>query len=179
MIFRRSSSLLVLAAMAFPLTLAAQELPAATRSMIVESLEGDRDMALSILDSMPEHLLRFKPVPEVRDFAQQIDHVATSAAFLVARFVLEESPPELGDPTVYLNDKDGLRQVVDAAFNYCLTQLRTLPDTTLLQPTRIFGNEVPKWRVFMMIHSHDVWTLGQVVPYFRLNGMPPPAFAAF
>lgn len=176
---RRSIPLFVLLAAALPMPVVAQGLPAGTRALIVESLEGDREMALSMVDSMPQPLLRFKPTPEVRDFAQQIDHVASSAAFLVSRFVLAGTAPVLGDSTSYLNDKTELRQAVNAAYDYCLQQLRELPDATLLEPTRIFGNEVPKWRVFMMVHSHDVWTLGQTVPYFRLNGMPPPAFGAF
>lgn len=156
-----------------------QELPTGTRDMIVETLQGDLTMTLSMVDSMPDRLLRYRPTPDVRDFAQQIDHVATSAAFLVSQFVVQRRTPALGDSTSYLNDKAGLRAVVNSAFDYCIDQLDSLSDNALLEPTRIFGNEVPKWRVFMMVHSHDVWTLGQTVPYFRLNGMPPPAFLAF
>ncbi|HEX9728416.1 MAG TPA: DinB family protein [Gemmatimonadales bacterium] len=171
--------LVVMAAALLPGPMWAQSLPAGTRDMLVQSLEGDRALALSMIDSMPARLLRFRPTTDVRDFAQQIDHVASNAVFLVSRFVLDAPPPGIGDSTAYLNDKDALAAAVTTAFEFCLNEVRGLPDHRLLQPTRIFGNDVPRWRVFMMVHSHDVWTMGQLVDYFRLNGMPPPAFGAF
>jgi hypothetical protein len=156
------------------------QLAAGTREMLVETLTGDRDLALAMLDSMPARLFRFKPVPEVRDFAQQIEHVASTGAAYVARFVLNDSHgPALGDSLAAVASKAALRQMVRTAFDYCLLELRTLPDSTLLTPTRFYGRDIPKWRVFLMVHSHDVWTLGSIVPYFRLNGMAPPAFDVF
>jgi hypothetical protein len=164
-----------------PGTVGAQaQLAAGTREMLVETLTGDRDLALAMVDSMPARLLRFKPVPEVRDFAQQIEHVASTGAAYVARFVLSDNHgPALGDSLAAVASKAALKQMVRTAFDYCLHELRTLPDSTLLTPTRFYGRDIPKWRVFLMVHSHDVWTLGSIVPYFRLNGMAPPAFDVF
>jgi hypothetical protein len=151
-----------------------------TREMLVETLTGDRNLALAMVDSMPARLFRFKPVPEVRDFAQQIEHVASTGAAYVARFVLDDNHgPTLVDSLAAVASKAALKETVRTAFDYCLHEVRTLPDSTLLAPTRFFGRDIPKWRVFLMVHSHDVWTLGSVVPYFRLNGMAPPAFDAF
>jgi hypothetical protein len=155
-------------------------LAAGTRQMLVETLTGDRDLALAMVDSMPGRLFRFKPVPEVRDFAKQIEHVASTGAAYVARFVLDDNHgPALGDSLAAVANKAALKRMVRTAFDYCLHEVQTLPDSTLLQPTRFFGRDIPKWRVFLMVHSHDVWTLGSVVAYFRLNGMAPPAFEAF
>jgi hypothetical protein len=156
------------------------QVPAGTREMLVETLSGDRDLAVAMVDSMPARLLRFRPTSEVRDFAQQVEHVASTAAATVAQFVLDNRrAPALGDSVVALSSKAALKSMVRTAFDYCIRQVTQLPDSVLLQPTRIFGRDVPKWRVFLMVHSHDVWTLGSVVPYFRLNGMAPPAFDAF
>ena len=41
-------------------------------------------MTLAMVDSMPERLLHFKPVKEVRDFAQQIAHAAVPVAVFAA-----------------------------------------------------------------------------------------------
>ncbi len=150
-----------------------------TRAMLIELLEGDRELTLAMIDSMPSRLLRFRPTPDVRDFAQQIEHVGLTAAAIVARFALDARPPALGDAGTTLATKAGLRRLTDAAFDYCIRQARELPDSVLLLPTRVFGREIPRWRVFLYVHSHDLWTLGQVVPYFRMNGMAPPAFGAF
>jgi len=156
------------------------KLAAGTRQMLVETLTGDRDLALAMVDSMPGRLFRFKPVPEVRDFAQQIEHVASTGAAYVARFVLDDNHgPALGDTTAAVSSKTALKNLVRTAFGYCLREVQTLPDSTLLRPTRFFGRDIPKWRVFLMVHSHDLWTLGSIVPYFRLNGMAPPTFDAF
>jgi hypothetical protein len=39
--------------------------------------------------------------------------------------------------------------------------------------------EIPKWQIWDEIHTHTIWTAGQVVANFRKHGMPPPAFAFF
>ena len=38
---------------------------------------------------------------------------------------------------------------------------------------------MPGWQVWDEIHTHTVWTAGQVVANFRKNGMAPPAFTFF
>ena len=38
---------------------------------------------------------------------------------------------------------------------------------------------MPKWKILDLAREHGVWTLGQLIPYLRLNGIQPPTYALF
>jgi hypothetical protein len=42
-----------------------------------------------------------------------------------------------------------------------------------------FGNKVTRGRALMELLDHFPWTLGQTVPYLRLNGVTPPEYSPF
>jgi hypothetical protein len=42
-----------------------------------------------------------------------------------------------------------------------------------------FGNKVTRARALMELLDHFPWTLGQTVPYLRLNGVTPPEYSPF
>ena len=135
-------------------------------------------MTLAMVDSMPESLLHFKPVPEVRDFAQQIAHAAAPIAIFASR-AKGETPPVLGDSTVYLNSKAALRGLVVKAYDYALTVIKAIPDADYGATVNFARKDMPRWRVLALAHEHSVWTRGELVSYFRLNKMAPPAYDLF
>lgn len=166
-----------LSLLATPL-LAQQAPPPGFRDRQIADFERERRMTLAMVDSMPEGLLHFKPVKEVRDFAQQIAHAATPVAIFASR--TKGGPvPVLGDSTVYLNAKPALRALVVKAYDYALGVLRETPEADYTVPVAFAGQQMPRWRVFALAHEHSVWTRGELVSYFRLNGMAPPAFDLF
>jgi DinB superfamily len=163
----------------FAVPLAAQQVPPpGFRQQQIADLERERRMTLAMVDSMPDHLLHFKPVPEVRDFAQQIAHAAAPVAMFAFR-ARGGSPPALGDSTVYLNARPALRELVIKAYDYALAAIREIPDADFTASTSFARQEMPRWRIFQLAHEHSVWTRGELVSYFRLNGMAPPAFDLF
>lgn len=178
----RMVSVLALVSLTVALPLAAQQAgtapPAGYRQTQFADLERERGMTLAMVDSMPERLLHYKPVPEVRDFAQQIAHAATSIAVFAAR-AKGESPPDLGDSTVYLASKAALRAAVNRSYDYSVSALRAISDADYTGETMFFGRRVPRWRIFDSAREHSVWTRGEIVVYFRLNGMAPPSFELF
>ncbi len=70
----RLASLVALSLLAVTPLWAQQAPPAGFRQQQLTDFARERSMTLAMVDSMPERLLHFKPVPEVRDFAQQISH---------------------------------------------------------------------------------------------------------
>jgi hypothetical protein len=158
--------------------LAQQAPPAGFRDRQIADLQRERQMTLAMVDSMPERLLHFKPVPVVRDFAQQIAHAAAPVALFASR--AKGGPaPVLGDSTVYLNAKPALRDLVVKAYDYAIGALKDIPDADYTAPVAFAGQQIPRWRIFALAHEHSVWTRGELVSYFRLNGMAPPAFDLF
>lgn len=173
----RTLPLVVFSLLAAPLA-AQQAPPAGFRDQQIADLERERRMTLAMVDSMPDRLLHFKPVQEVRDFAQQVAHAAMPMAGFASR-ARGGAPPAPGDSTAYLNQKPALRELVVKSYDYALDALKGLSDADYAASTAFARQQMPRWRIFELAHEHSVWTRGELVSYFRLNGMAPPAFDLF
>lgn len=130
-----------------------------------------------MVQAMPESGLRTAPTEGVRDFAQQIEHVATGAVSIISLGV-DSDQVDLGmDPEVYLNDPVELGRFVDAAFDRVDQLIDDMSEDDLNAPGSLFGQlERPRWMIVQLAYEHGVWTLGATVPYLRLNGATPPGY---
>lgn len=149
--------------------------PAGFRDIQLEDIAREREMTLAMLDSMPERLLHYKPVPEVRDFMQQIAHAAITVESFAA-VAKGARPPNPGDSTAYLNRRAAMRTAINRSYDYARDALTGLSDADYADTVRFFGSPTPRWKIFAAALEHSVWTRGELVDYFRLNGMAPPAF---
>ena len=167
--------LTALAALAAAAPLAAQATPDAQLRM----LEHQRTVLLQMTDSMPERLYRVKATPGQRDFAQQIHHAASAAAYIAS--VTMVTPPKLAlpDTGAALNSRAGLRRFVNEAFDYSANVLKAQSAASRNETVDLFGKKMPRGQVWDEIYTHSIWTAGQVVANFRENGMAPPAFTFF
>jgi hypothetical protein len=156
--------------------------PAAAQSGLSPDLLADwqrnRSTVLSYIDAMPDSATGFRPTPGVRTFAEQFDHIVTTN-LEVAAIALRglKQAPQLGDSAVYLHDKAALRRYADTAYAYLLSALRQASPAQLRRPVAIYGQPPqPAVRLATLSFEHAVWTLGQTVPYLRLNGVTPPEY---
>lgn len=180
----RSAGALALAGVLLAITApaaAAQEPPAPAAAgdpALVETWQRYRANVLAFVDAMPEPLLHFRPTAGVRNFAEQIEHVVLDNVAITATAVRgERRPPELGDKGVYLHERAALRAYVEATFDYVLETLAGLDEDALAERVSLFGEaEVTRRQALDVALEHGVWTLGQLVPYLRLNGITPPAY---
>jgi hypothetical protein len=152
--------------------------PEAHREYQLRMLEHQRKLLLAMADSMPERLYRDKASAGQRDFAQQIHHAAGAAAYVAAQ-AMKAAPATLPDTAKALNSRAGLRGAVNSAFDYLGGLLKAQTTQARGEMTEIFGQKMPVWQVWDEIHSHTLWTAGQVVANFRKQGMAPPAFTFF
>lgn len=174
---------LALAALSVPA--AAQE-PAAREpaplptggAALVETWERYRANVLAFVDAVPPPLLHYRPTAEVRNYAEQIEHVALDNVVIVATAVRGEArPPTLGEKGIYLHDRAALRDWVDRTFDYVIDTLGELDAAALEERVSLFGEvEVTRRGALDVALEHGVWTLGQLVPYLRLNGLTPPQY---
>jgi uncharacterized damage-inducible protein DinB len=140
--------------------------------------ERNRTAVLAYIDAMPDSATGYRPTPGVRTFAEQFDHIVTTN-LEVAAVALRglKSPPALGDSAVYLHDKAALRRYADSTYSYLLAALKQATPARLRRPVAMYGQPPqPAVRLAALSFEHSVWTLGQVVPYLRLNGVEPPAY---
>lgn len=150
------------------------------RERIQENWERHREIVLSYVEAMPEEHFGFRPTEGVRTFAEQIEHIVTDHVAIVASAFGRDDPPELGSPEEYLGEKAALLAHVRAGYGYVLGVVGEASDADLLGAGEVFGRyRVPRRRALEGALEHGTWTLGQVVPYLRLNGVAPPPYVVF
>ena len=136
---------------------------------------------LAVIDSATPAMLGFRTTPGVRTFAEQIYHVSEVAARIVSGAVSGKPLPPglLADTAATLHDRARLREQTDRIFQFVLGSLEGMSDEVLAQEQPAFGGSMPKWRWNLTALQHSAWTLGQTVPYLRMNGRVPPQFTPF
>lgn len=149
------------------------------RQVFIHGYEQHRAMDTAYVRAVPDSALRWAYSPEVRDYAEQIEHIVIDNVRFVAGGVRGEDPPSLGDTAVYLNDRQELERAVNESYDYVLQTLRELSDEELLASTEMFGEEMATWRVFQFGLQHADWTRGQLVPYLRMHGVTPPGWKSY
>jgi len=145
---------------------------------VLADWQRNRSTVLSYIDAMPDSATGFRPTPGVRTFAQQFDHIV-STNLDVAAIALRglKASPQFGDSAVYLHDKAALHRYADSTYAYLLSALRSATPAQLRRPVAMFGQPPqPAARLAALSFEHSVWTLGQLVPYLRLNGITPPEY---
>jgi hypothetical protein len=158
-------------------SLLAQEMSGHAREAQLTMLTYQRKALLAMVDSMPERLYRDKATPAQRDFAQQIQHAAGSAAYIAS--TMSGPPMKLPDTTTAFASRVGLESYVNAAFDYAGRIFSGQSAAVRAAPGKLFGRAMPTWQIWDEIYTHTVWTAGQIVANFRKNGMAPPAFTFF
>jgi uncharacterized damage-inducible protein DinB len=140
--------------------------------------QRNRTTVLAYIDAMPDSATGFRPTPGVRSFAEQFDHIVTTNLEVAAVALRgQKAAPALGDSSVYLHDKAALRKYAAATYDYFLKALQEAKPAQLSKPVAIYGQPPqPASRLAMLSYEHAVWTLGQIVPYLRLNGVKPPEY---
>jgi hypothetical protein len=136
---------------------------------------------LAVLDSATPAMLGYRPVPGVRSFAEQIHHVNDVIVRITSAGVARQSMPRgvLGDTAATLHDIGQLRAQTERVFSFLLAALEAVPDSAFAEPVTLAGGSMPRWRWNLTALQHSAWTLGQTVPYLRMNNRAPPPFTPF
>jgi hypothetical protein len=160
-----------------PVTMLAQS---PSRLAMVGEWEHQKKHVLQVIDIAPDSMLGFRATPGVRNFAEQLDHAAGAGALITGMALGVKPPPGLmGDTASYLHNKAALRSQTEKYYDWVITTLKAAPEGKLLADATVFGAAKPAWLWVATAHSHGAWTLGQTVPYLRMNKVTPPAFTPF
>lgn len=152
--------------------------PPSERDLMIADWERDRDNVLAYAAAIPDSAVGFRATKGVRTFAEQIEHLASTNVQVVA-VGLEgrQKLPVLGDSARYLHDRDALVAYARASYDYVLGALRAATPAQLARTFPLFGEppaRASRW--LQLSREHTAWTLGQTVPYLRLNGATPPSY---
>ena len=152
-----------------------------SRAALIAIVENHRGAVLRYIDAAPDSMLGYRPTRGVRSFAEQIEHAAASDAFIAHMAITgsDKGMPVMGDTAVYLHNKPALKTFAAAAMDHTIGMLRGMSDADLDANIVQFGHKVTRGRALMEMLDHFPWTLGQTVPYLRLNGVTPPEYSPF
>jgi hypothetical protein len=151
-----------------------------SQQALITVVENHKAAVLRYIDAAPDSMLGFRPTKGVRTFAEQIEHAAGSDAVIAhAAITGSENVPKLGDSAVYLHNKAALKKYAAAAMDHTIQMLKGVTDASMAENIVQFGNKVTRGRALMELLDHFPWTLGQTVPYLRLNGVTPPEYSPF
>ena len=166
---------------------AAQQTPAASTAAPTVSAVLDRQFAridrefVPMAKEMPEAKFNFAPTngefKGVRTFAEQIKHVA-GVSYRVSAAILGEKSPVAPDAIAGAKSKDQIVKLVVDAFAYTHKAFASITEKNLVEPIPSpFGSGGTTTRldlaIALMADQRDHY--GQMVVYFRMNGMVPPA----
>ncbi len=168
---------------ATPATPASPAAGAAAKSMsptdiMLADVERQRKNVLDYIDIAPDSVLRFRSTPGVRTYAQQIHHIASANVMILSR-VFGAAPIAQADTAQVFNSKAALRNYVNAAYDHTAQVVRTATPASLAKESTVFGMTRNGARWIDGVLEHGTWTLGQTVPYLRMNGLTPPGYLPF
>ena len=146
---------------------------------LVSDLERQRKNVLDYLNAAPDSMMRFRTTPGVRTFAQQIFHAAAEIPVLVGGGLGVTPLAEPSDTARLFSSKAALRDYVNAAYDFGVKAVRDADAQAFMTEKTIFGMTRTGTRWVHGALEHGTWTLGQTVPYLRMNKVTPPDYLPF
>ncbi len=135
--------------------------------------ESIRNNIARSADKMPEEQYSFKPVPEVRSFAQLLGHIA-DAQYLFCSAVKGDKNPAPGIEKTKSSKAD-LTAALKEAFAYCDSAYAEMTDEKATGNVKFFGRERSRLSVLNFNASHNNEHYGNIVTYMRIKGLVPPS----
>lgn len=151
-------------------------MPADVTSVIASAWKTTKDVTLAYAQAMPEEHYGFKPVPEVRSFAEQLLHIAGANYFFMSRVKGEK--PALDRAAFDAKDKSkaDVIKLLEQGFEVGTTALGSLTEEQAKEEVPFGQGKMPKWRVALLVMDHTAHHRGQTVIYLRLKGITPPEY---
>jgi uncharacterized damage-inducible protein DinB len=123
-------------------------------------------------EMMPEELYSYRPTDEVRTFGQIIGHVANAQYMFCGNATggTAQPPENFEERTT----KAGLVEAIKMGFAAC-DAAYAMDDMKAMEEVEFFGNTGTRLWVLNFNAAHNWEHYGNLVVYFRANGMVPPS----
>lgn len=134
--------------------------------------EAVKGYLIASAEQMPEELYSYRPTDEVRTFGQIIGHVANAQYNFCGTATGETAqPPENFEERT---TKAGLVEAIKMGFSAC-DAAYAMDDTKAMEEVEFFGNTGTRLWILNFNTAHDWEHYGNLIVYFRANGMVPPS----
>lgn len=124
---------------------------------------------LKSADKVPEEDYSFKPTPDIRSFAEVLDHVADSQMRGCSAALGEQKSADAAGKT----SKADVTAALKSSFDECDKAYDSLTDAAATEMVKSFRGERPKLGALMGNVAHDNEQYGIMTVYMRLKGIVP------
>jgi len=132
---------------------------------------------IAMAEDWPEENYDYRPTPEVRSFAEQLLHIAGSSYLFIGTARGQELGPE-DLPREKYPTKADMVAVLKKSIEEGAGLIRQAGDDGMFHPIKFpFGQEemISRYGFWMAQVEHAGEHYGNLVVYYRLNGVVPPA----
>lgn len=146
------------------------------KSQMIKEWERAKVYTEEYLNTMPADKFGYKPNDSVRNFAQQMLHLASGNVFLMSNATGQ-------NPTVNIRgvegrnsawQKDSVAYYVNASYDYCINAVKNTPPESWGEMKKIFGTDLSKYALMIKTFEHQTHHRGQTTMYIRQLGIKPP-----
>ena len=139
---------------------------------LLKDWEGMKTLMMAIAEAMPAENFDYKPTDELRNFGEQVMHVAGAQVGLMGRVDASAEAPDLGEPA----DKATFLQALGDSFDFGTQILQGQTDASLQEMVDGgFLGESTRARIVYRTMIHTWSEYGVQTVYLRLNDLVPPA----
>jgi uncharacterized damage-inducible protein DinB len=149
------------------------------KAQMVKDWERAKTYTDEYLNTMPpdKYTFRAVPVDSVRNFAQQMLHLAQANYFLMSKASGDQPAPFAnGDPEhrASAQTKDSVMYYVNASYDFCINAVKNSDVNKWGEKIKVFGMETTRYGMMIKTFEHQTHHRGQTTIYIRVAGIKPP-----
>jgi len=135
-----------------------------------------KDYTLDYLKTMPADKYGLKPADSIRNFAQQMLHLAQVNAVLISMATGQQMI--LGDrgltERLSAQSKDSVTYYVNTSYDFVIKSIQSLDASKFIEMVGENNRKLPRYVLIMKTFEHQTHHRGQTTIYIRLAGVKPP-----
>ena len=144
----------------------------ALAAVVLKDWEDLKTAMMEFGDAMPAENFDFKPTDELRNFGEQLMHVASAHLFYMGNLDTDAARPDFGEPV----EKADVLQALSDSFDFGTEILSGQTDASLREMVDGgYLGESNRARIAYMAMIHTRQEYGVMTVYLRLNDIVPPA----
>lgn len=171
----RTATLIVIAFLGMSADLYAQTAPSDFRDEFLMQLDYSGDRLVSLAEATPDERFTWSPGDGVMSIAQVYMHIARYNYYYPETALGIAAPVGLDlDELESTMDKAQVIEILNRSFDHVRKAVRAMPESTLSEPTTLYGREIQGWGVLLQLLAHMNEHVGQSIAYARMNEITPP-----
>lgn len=146
------------------------------KAQLIKDWERAKSYTKEYLDAMPEDGINYKPVPEIRSFAEQMLHLSQGNVGLSSNATGKERlyPGKNLEKMDEFKTKETLTKVVMECYDFVIDGIKSLDVARFDEKVKRGNFDLTKLTWLNKAFEHQTHHRGQTTIYLRMKGVTPP-----